>query len=165
MELPLPFSSRGTVEYCRRLLNPGYISWGHQLVTLKISPFGICLTLRIVYVLFFCYQTSKSFKHKFGNDLGPLAYVLIFPFRALRVLRSANVILSEDTRHSGRLLQYYDIKTPLVSSSMVRIVIALLLNLQCASMILIVCFRCSAELSQIQRITERADSFEEIERG
>ncbi|RVX14914.1 Ribosomal RNA small subunit methyltransferase I [Vitis vinifera] len=34
---------------------------------------------------------------------------------ALRVLRSANVILSEDTRHSGKLLQHYDIKTPLLS--------------------------------------------------
>lgn len=34
--------------------------------------------------------------------------------RALRVLKSADVILSEDTRHSGKLLQYYNIKTPLV---------------------------------------------------
>lgn len=37
-------------------------------------------------------------------------------YRALRVLKSANVILSEDTRHSGKLLHYYNIKTPLVSS-------------------------------------------------
>lgn len=36
-------------------------------------------------------------------------------FRALRVLKCANVILSEDTRHSGKLLQHYNIKTPLVS--------------------------------------------------
>lgn len=35
--------------------------------------------------------------------------------RALRVLKSADVILSEDTRHSGKLLHYYNIKTPLVS--------------------------------------------------
>ncbi|KAK2971490.1 hypothetical protein RJ640_020896 [Escallonia rubra] len=35
--------------------------------------------------------------------------------RALRVLRSADVILSEDTRHSGKLLHHYDIKTPLLS--------------------------------------------------
>ncbi|KAF6144137.1 hypothetical protein GIB67_004810, partial [Kingdonia uniflora] len=35
--------------------------------------------------------------------------------RALRVLRSADVILSEDTRHSGKLLQHYSIKTPLLS--------------------------------------------------
>lgn len=36
-------------------------------------------------------------------------------YRALRVLKSADVILSEDTRHSGKLLHYYNIKTPLVS--------------------------------------------------
>lgn len=35
--------------------------------------------------------------------------------RAIRVLRSADVILSEDTRHSGKLLQYYNIKAQLVS--------------------------------------------------
>lgn len=35
--------------------------------------------------------------------------------RALRVLKSAHVILSEDTRHSGKLLHHYNIKTPLVS--------------------------------------------------
>lgn len=40
----------------------------------------------------------------------------IHRYRALRVLKSANVILSEDTRHSGKLLHYYNIKTPLVSS-------------------------------------------------
>ncbi|KAG7020486.1 rsmI, partial [Cucurbita argyrosperma subsp. argyrosperma] len=34
---------------------------------------------------------------------------------ALRVLKSANVILSEDTRHSGKLLQHFSIKTPLLS--------------------------------------------------
>ena len=49
-----------------------------------------------------------------------MPYILLFinflqSISALRVLRSANVILSEDTRHSGKLLQYYDIKTPLVS--------------------------------------------------
>lgn len=37
--------------------------------------------------------------------------------RALRVLRSANVILSEDTRHSGKLLQHYSITSPLVCNS------------------------------------------------
>jgi 16S rRNA (cytidine1402-2'-O)-methyltransferase len=30
-------------------------------------------------------------------------------------LRSADVILSEDTRHSGKLLQYYNIKAQLLS--------------------------------------------------
>ena len=37
--------------------------------------------------------------------------------RAVRVLKSAEVILAEDTRHSARLLQHYDITTPTVSSS------------------------------------------------
>ena len=35
--------------------------------------------------------------------------------RALDVLRSADVIAAEDTRHSRRLLSHYDIATPLVS--------------------------------------------------
>ena len=34
------------------------------------------------------------------------------------MLKSADVILAEDTRHSGKLLQYYGIKTPLVSTLM-----------------------------------------------
>ncbi|MQL81028.1 hypothetical protein Taro_013470, partial [Colocasia esculenta] len=34
---------------------------------------------------------------------------------ALRVLRSVDVILAEDTRHSWKLLQYFSIKTPLLS--------------------------------------------------
>lgn len=45
---------------------------------------------------------------------------------ALRVLRSANVILSEDTRHSGKLLQYYDIKTPLVSFEFLFVIFILI---------------------------------------
>ncbi|WOL17571.1 hypothetical protein Cni_G26364 [Canna indica] len=35
--------------------------------------------------------------------------------RALRILKSADIILSEDTRHSRKLLQYYEITTPLLS--------------------------------------------------
>ncbi|KAM2027697.1 hypothetical protein ACFX1T_019951 [Malus domestica] len=35
--------------------------------------------------------------------------------QALRVLKSAHVIPSEDTRHSGRLLHHYSIKTSLLS--------------------------------------------------
>lgn len=35
--------------------------------------------------------------------------------RALEVLRSCDLILAEDTRHSKRLLQHYDIHVPLVS--------------------------------------------------
>eukprot|EP00850_Spirogloea_muscicola_P024014 SM000423S15725 [mRNA] locus=s423:889:2706:- [translate_table: standard] len=35
--------------------------------------------------------------------------------RALRVLRSADLILAEDTRHSAKLLRFYDIATPAMS--------------------------------------------------
>lgn len=36
-------------------------------------------------------------------------------FRAVRVLREVAVIAAEDTRHTARLLQHYDIGTPMVS--------------------------------------------------
>ncbi|KAK9270654.1 hypothetical protein L1049_026236 [Liquidambar formosana] len=47
-----------------------------------------------------------------GTPIGNLEDITL---RALRVLRSADVILSEDTRHSWKLLQHYNIKTPLLS--------------------------------------------------
>lgn len=47
-----------------------------------------------------------------GTPIGNLEDITL---RALRVLESAHVILSEDTRHSGKLLQHYNIKTPLLS--------------------------------------------------
>lgn len=47
-----------------------------------------------------------------GTPIGNLEDI---SFRALRVLNSAHVILSEDTRHSGKLLHHYNIKTPLMS--------------------------------------------------
>ncbi|VAH15757.1 unnamed protein product [Triticum turgidum subsp. durum] len=45
----------------------------------------------------------------------PIGNLEDITLRALRVLKCAHVILSEDTRHSGKLLQHYNIKTPLPS--------------------------------------------------
>ncbi|KAK9129773.1 hypothetical protein Sjap_010260 [Stephania japonica] len=45
----------------------------------------------------------------------PIGNLEDITLRALRVLRTADVILSEDTRHSGKLLHHYNIKTPLLS--------------------------------------------------
>eukprot|EP00897_Mesotaenium_endlicherianum_P000295 jgi/Mesen1/10266/ME000778S09603 len=58
-----------------------------------------------------------------GTRLAPGLYLVGTPignledisFRALRVLRSADVVLAEDTRHSSRLLNYFSITTRLVS--------------------------------------------------
>ncbi|XP_020961809.1 uncharacterized protein LOC107607567 isoform X3 [Arachis ipaensis] len=70
-------------------------------------------TEHVDYSLFRTQQTNlKPGLYLVGTPIGNLEDIT---FRALRVLNSANVILSEDTRHSGKLLHHYNIKTPLMS--------------------------------------------------
>ena len=45
----------------------------------------------------------------------PIGNLEDISLRALRVLREADLIAAEDTRHSGRLLKHFDIQTPMVS--------------------------------------------------
>jgi 16S rRNA (cytidine1402-2'-O)-methyltransferase len=47
-----------------------------------------------------------------GTPIGNLEDI---SFRALRVLKQADWIAAEDTRHTGKLLQYFQIKTPQLS--------------------------------------------------
>ncbi|KAB5557623.1 hypothetical protein DKX38_008532 [Salix brachista] len=71
-------------------------------------------------------RSPKETRWWFHDDKGPLKpglYLVGTPIgnleditlRALRVLKTADVILSEDTRHSWKLLHHYNIRTPLLS--------------------------------------------------
>lgn len=64
------------------------------------------------------HETTKSFKEKNGSLYlvpTPIGNLEDMSFRAIRILKEADIIAAEDTRNTKKLCNYFEITTPVIS--------------------------------------------------